>query len=591
MAKIALLIGVSEYADGLTPLPGAIKDIEAMQRVLENPAMGSFDEVRTLSNPEPFAMQDAIETLFSDRAREDLVLLFFSGHGVKDDSGRLYFATRVTRKNSKGDLAKATAVPAGFVQDIMSNSRCKRQVVLIDCCFSGAFVEGMTAKDDGIVDIQSQLGGEGRAVLTSSTSTQYSFEQQDSELSVYTQYIVEGIETGAADLDSDGVISVDELHDYARKKVQETAPAMKPKIYAVEEGFKIRLAKVVIGDPKLAYRKEAERRASRGEISKVGRRILDSLRDSLGLTSETATAIEDEVLKPYREYQKKLLRYEQAFAESVQQEYPLSDATRDELHRYQEILGLRHEDITPIETKHVPHREATETPVLEVHPAQPDATPSSSVPSQPRQANVHPQRESSPHSNPSVETSLPPRNSSTTNLENGFSTTVPQVRSRSQLPIVLGSIGCLGFSIMIVSAIALPSFLSQASKAKQSEAKTYVGALNRSQQAFFLEKNKFSSSIQDLGLDIQSETANFMYKTQAYGSGIKTYAISTATPKVDGLKGYVGGAFAVTSGGSQEATTLTIICEGNAPSTAALSPPKLQEGGTPQCASGSTEIR
>ncbi len=412
MAKIALLIGVSEYAAGLTPLPGAIKDIEAMQRVLENREIGSFDEVRTLSNPEPFAMQEAIENLLSDRAREDLVLLFFSGHGVKDDSGRLYFATRVTRKNPKGDLVKATAVPAGFVQDIMSNSRCKRQVVLLDCCFSGAFVEGMTAKDDGVVDIQTQLGGEGRAVLTSSTSTQYSFEQQDSELSVYTQYIVEGLETGAADLDNNGVISIDELHEYACKKVQETAPAMKPKIYAVEEGFKIRLAKVAIGDPKLAYRKEVERRASQGKISMLGRRILDDLRGSLGLASETATAIEEEVLKPYREYQKKLQRYEQAFAESVQQEYPLSDATRDELHRYQEILGLRHEDITSIETKHTPRQEAIEPPVLEAHPAQPTAVPSSSVPSQPRQESVPVQKEVAPLSSPSVDPSLSAHNSS-----------------------------------------------------------------------------------------------------------------------------------------------------------------------------------
>ncbi|MEM8717680.1 MAG: hypothetical protein AAGE84_00015 [Cyanobacteria bacterium P01_G01_bin.39] len=43
------------------------------------------------------------------------------------------------------------------------------------------------------VDIQTQLGGEGRAVLTSSTSTQYSFEQQESDLSIYSRYIVEGI--------------------------------------------------------------------------------------------------------------------------------------------------------------------------------------------------------------------------------------------------------------------------------------------------------------------------------------------------------------------------------------------------------------
>ncbi|NJR75291.1 MAG: hypothetical protein HC773_19920 [Scytonema sp. CRU_2_7] len=50
---------------------------------------------------------------------------------------------------------------------------------------------------------------------------------------------MEGIEKGAADIDNDGFISVDELHEYARKKVQEAAPAMKPEIYAIKRrGYK-----------------------------------------------------------------------------------------------------------------------------------------------------------------------------------------------------------------------------------------------------------------------------------------------------------------------------------------------------------------
>jgi uncharacterized RDD family membrane protein YckC len=313
--------------------------------------MGGFDEVKILPNPEPLAMQEAIETLFSGRDKADLALLFFSGHGVKDDSGRLYFASRLTRKNLKGELVKATAVPASFVQDIMINSRCKRQVVILDCCFSGAFAEGMTAKDDGVVDVQTQLGGEGRAVLTSSTSTQYSFEQRGSDLSVYTRYIVEGIETGAADLDSNGMISIDNLHEYACKKVQEAAPAMKPKIYAVEEGFKIQIAKAPVGDPKLRYRREVERFASRGEISDIGRYTLEALQGQLGLSSAEATEIEAQVVKPYQDYKKKLQQYEQVFIREIKRENPLSDDTRSELKRFQEVLSLEDTDINLIERR------------------------------------------------------------------------------------------------------------------------------------------------------------------------------------------------------------------------------------------------
>jgi Caspase domain len=351
MSKLALVIGVSDYEPGLTPLPGSARDIDAMQRVLQDPAVGGFDDIKMLSNPEPQVMQEAIETLFSDRTKDDLVLLFFSGHGVKDDNGRLHLATRITRKTAHGELIRATAVPASFVQDIMSNSRSKRQVVILDCCFSGAFAEGWLAKDDGSVDVKTQLGGEGRAVLTSSTSTQYSFEQEGAKLSTYTHYLVEGIETGAADLDSDGVVSIDELHEYAKGKVQEAAPAMKPEIYAVKEGYRIYLAQAPIEDPKLRYRKEVEHCATRGMISAVGRYTLDALRDGLGLRPEDAIAIEDEVLKPYQEYLKKLQRYEQALVEALQRDHPLSNETQNELKRLQQVLKLRDEDLAQIEAQ------------------------------------------------------------------------------------------------------------------------------------------------------------------------------------------------------------------------------------------------
>jgi Caspase domain len=354
MKKVALLIGMSEYQPGLNPLPGAVRDMAAMQRVLQHSDMGGFDEVKTLANPDVQQMQEAIETLFSGCVKGDLTLLFFSGHGVKDDRGRLYFATSITRKNTNGDLVKSTAVPASFVQDIMSHARCNRQVVILDCCFSGAFAEGMTAKDDGVVDVQSQLGGEGRAVLTSSTSTQYSFEQQGAELSVYTRFIVEGIETGIADTDDDGFIAVDELHDYARKKVQATSPSMNPKIYAVEEGFRIFLAKAPTSDPRIIYRKDVERFASKGSISTIARNTLDERRKTLELLPEVAAAIEAEVMKPFQEYQAKLRRYEQVLAAELQQRQVLRNTTLSELRAFQEALGLRKEDADAIAQRLMP---------------------------------------------------------------------------------------------------------------------------------------------------------------------------------------------------------------------------------------------
>lgn len=95
---MALLIGVSKYEFGLNTLPAAVKDVEAMQRVLQHPEMGGFDEIKTLTDSDAHAMQVEIETFFSGRKKEDLLLLYFSGHGIKDDNGKLHLASSTTKK-------------------------------------------------------------------------------------------------------------------------------------------------------------------------------------------------------------------------------------------------------------------------------------------------------------------------------------------------------------------------------------------------------------------------------------------------------------------------------------------------------------
>ena len=355
MAKIALLIGVSEYEPGLNPLPAAVRDVEALQKLLVNPAIGDFAEsdVVLLKNPNRQTMEEAIETLFTGRSKDDLVLLFFSGHGIKDDAGRLFLTTSGTRKTIQGDLIRSTAVQSSFIQDSMSRSRSKRQVVILDSCFSGAFAEGLLARDDGTVDIRSQLGGEGRAILTSSSSTQYSFEYEGSELSLYTRFLIEGIETGAADADEDEVVSIDELHEYASRKVKEIKPELKPEIFAIREGFKIRLTKIPAIDPQQKYRREVARLMNyRGEISSINRRTLNIIKDRLQLDETEANTIEHEILEPTRiQFEKNLQEYELAFSDVIHKNENLTDSNREDLGQLQQILGLSDGDTRAIESQ------------------------------------------------------------------------------------------------------------------------------------------------------------------------------------------------------------------------------------------------
>ncbi|UUO14069.1 caspase, EACC1-associated type [Dolichospermum heterosporum] len=351
--KIALLIGVSEYGAGIPSLLSALNDVEAMERVLQNPNLGNFAQVERLLNPDSVAMRIAIQKLFRNASKEDLLLFFFSGHGITNDDNHLYLATRNTAK----DDFEATAVDANFIQTQSKNCYSKRQILILDACYSGAFSNGWHTKSIG-VDIKKQLGAEGRVVLTSSGATQTSFAQEGATLSLYTQYLVEGIETGAADTDNDGNIHVQELHTYAKSKVQAVKPNMTPDIILDKEGYNILLANAP-KNPEAEYRQLVEQYAQNGELKKIAILALTAKRKNLGITDAKAEEIETEVLEPFRRRLINLQSYKQYFAEEVEQQYPLDEHTLRILKDYQQdVLGLRDEDVESIKLEITSVKEA-----------------------------------------------------------------------------------------------------------------------------------------------------------------------------------------------------------------------------------------
>ncbi|TRT62023.1 MAG: caspase [Microcystis aeruginosa Ma_QC_C_20070703_M131] len=386
MAKFALLIGVSEYSAGLRPISSAILDVEAMRRVLEHPDMGAFDQVTVLPNPDKGSMEKAVDDLFANRQKDDLVLLYFSGHGLKAQNARFFLSTRETGRDQNGDFRRATALAATKLQEYITDSRSQRQIIILDCCFSGALVAGMPIK--GELNIQEELGGKGRAILTSSSPIEYSFESEDNDLSIYTKYLVEGIETGAADQDGDQLISVNELHEYASERVKEAAPAMTPKFYLSLEGEDtIYLAKspLAANDPKFKYRKIVEDIIKKWndedikdycfkeeDFSAADRAVLDATIDQLNLSPDEARTIETEVLKPLLRRRDNIKKYRNAFRKIIAaaNHTPLKNKDRESLKKLQIIYGLRDEDIQVIE-------EEVQNEVYPITPTIPPITSSS----------------------------------------------------------------------------------------------------------------------------------------------------------------------------------------------------------------------
>jgi len=135
--------------------------------------------------------------------------------------------------------------------------------------------------------------------------------------------------------------------------------------------------------------------------------------------------------------------------------------------------------------------------------------------------------------------------------------------------------------IGILAAIALPSFLNQANKGKQSEARTYVGSLNKGQQAYYSEKSRFGTEDAVLGVGLNT-SANYTYAsytaaavnaptvsinatTGAY-STTASVAISVGASKVAALRSYSGMVSLSQIASTSDVTSLAVICETNAPS-------------------------
>ena len=133
------------------------------------------------------------------------------------------------------------------------------------------------------------------------------------------------------------------------------------------------------------------------------------------------------------------------------------------------------------------------------------------------------------------------------------------------------------------------SFKEQAAKVRQSEARVYVGSMNRTQQAFYLEKNRFASSLNLLQIGIKSETDNYSYRVSSVDSLNSfrrvTYQIGQA--KQTGLKSYIGAVRVARQDGNT--ITVSVLCETNTPSTSQPPLPVLVGDDKLECASGTQE--
>lgn len=228
-ARRALLIGTADYEDGrLRPLKAPLNDLDALAAVLADPEIGGY-EVTELREQPVHLIERAVQKFLVHSEPEDELLLYFSCHGLKDDEDLLYFAG--TDTEPEPELLKTHAVPAVDVSGYLEAAEARRKVLLLDCCFSGAFQPGAKSADPQL-DIGGTFTESGTVVISAGDRFQQAFElvspNDPNPLSVFTDAVVRGLRSNDADIDGDGFVSADDLYKYVTESLRASGSAQRP---------------------------------------------------------------------------------------------------------------------------------------------------------------------------------------------------------------------------------------------------------------------------------------------------------------------------------------------------------------------------
>jgi hypothetical protein len=219
----ALVIGVSQYSNPEIPaLRVSDKDARDFAGFLKTQKKLFNDMHVTLLLNEEATQREVKKQLFYSlrkAGKKDTVILFFSGHGADDPNmpGEFFFLTHDADPN----ILEASAVNMSRMR-FMDRLDSKRVVLIADTCHAGGFsVRGTKSIEPAIKGlIRKFQESEGRVILSSSRPDEVSLEKEDIGNSLFTYYLIKGLE-GAADENDDKIVTLQEAYEYVYESTKE----------------------------------------------------------------------------------------------------------------------------------------------------------------------------------------------------------------------------------------------------------------------------------------------------------------------------------------------------------------------------------
>ncbi|MFO0867172.1 MAG: caspase family protein [Gemmataceae bacterium] len=223
-----LSVGVNDYPanSNLAKLNCAVNDARAIEKAFRDRSKGLFDQVESHVLIDGDATREGIlrslARLEKTVGPDDLTVVFFAGHGERNDQGNFFFMTH------DAELAKLkdTALSAQEFQDRIATLPSRRVLILLDACHSGALDASGVVKSKGAVGGQDDLAQRlkrsdvGVVTLCASMRDEKSLESASLGHGFFTLSLVKGL-SGAAGVNAEGEIHLSRLCAYVEEQVPE----------------------------------------------------------------------------------------------------------------------------------------------------------------------------------------------------------------------------------------------------------------------------------------------------------------------------------------------------------------------------------
>ena len=217
-----LAVGVSAYQNPDYQLKYSAKDAKDLAALLSKGGplyRGVETKVLTDAGADKDDILDGLDWIQKQTTSKDIAVILFSGHGINDSNGNYYYLP----VNADIDKLKRTGVAFSDIKTTVS-AIAGKVLVFIDTCHSGDLMAGRRAagaeRDIGAVINELASAENGAIVFSSSTGSQYSYEDPAWGNGAFTKALLEGLE-GKAAVGESGRVTINMLDLYLSERVKE----------------------------------------------------------------------------------------------------------------------------------------------------------------------------------------------------------------------------------------------------------------------------------------------------------------------------------------------------------------------------------